>query len=216
MLITKEQQEALIAKYNKEGHSQDECLGFIDGMGKLMELIIRLDKPREFPVLLKRCLVFGVTILPHQLDSILKQYELKKIPNDDLSKLSGEDLKNYTHGLYLCNQEMSRDWTKGHDILKGLGFEEKKRLEGGRSFVSLVFNKKYCMPDGINSKEEHEEYLRVIGINKENISLSEYVETVNKILAKQHGWENTPSHQIVEIDYNQGKSIKDCVECFTS
>lgn len=42
MLITKEQQEALIANYNKEGHSRDECLGFIDGVGKTMELIIRL------------------------------------------------------------------------------------------------------------------------------------------------------------------------------
>ena len=27
-------------------------------------------------------------------------------------------------------------------------------------------NKKYCMPDGINSKEEHEKYLKVIGIEE--------------------------------------------------
>lgn len=47
MLITKGQQEALIANYNKEGHSQDECLGFIDGIGKLMELILRLDNPMK-------------------------------------------------------------------------------------------------------------------------------------------------------------------------
>ena len=39
MLITKEQQEALINNYAKENHSQDECLGFIDGVEKAMELV---------------------------------------------------------------------------------------------------------------------------------------------------------------------------------
>ena len=43
MLITKEQQEALLDNYIKEKHSKDEVCGFIDGMQKLMELIIRLD-----------------------------------------------------------------------------------------------------------------------------------------------------------------------------
>ncbi|MHB8762557.1 MAG: hypothetical protein ACYC6J_09310 [Coriobacteriia bacterium] len=28
------------------------------------------------------------------------------------------------------------------------------------------FNPKYCMPDCINTKEEHEEYLKVIGYSK--------------------------------------------------
>jgi hypothetical protein len=43
MLITKEQQEALINNYVKEKHSQDEVMGFIDGVHKTMELIIRLN-----------------------------------------------------------------------------------------------------------------------------------------------------------------------------
>lgn len=44
MLITKEQQEVLISNYVKEKHSRDECLGFIDGVHKTMELINKLDK----------------------------------------------------------------------------------------------------------------------------------------------------------------------------
>lgn len=43
MLITKEQQEALVENYIKEKHSTDEVCGFIDGIGKLMELLIKLD-----------------------------------------------------------------------------------------------------------------------------------------------------------------------------
>lgn len=39
MLITKEQQEAWIDNYIKEGHTQDECIGFIDGVDKVMEVI---------------------------------------------------------------------------------------------------------------------------------------------------------------------------------
>lgn len=47
MLITKEQQEALVDNYVKEKHSRDEVCGFIDGIGKLMELIIRLDNENK-------------------------------------------------------------------------------------------------------------------------------------------------------------------------
>lgn len=43
MIITKEQQEALISNYTKKGHSQDECLGFIDGVAKTMELISNIQ-----------------------------------------------------------------------------------------------------------------------------------------------------------------------------
>lgn len=43
MIVTKEQQEALVENYVKEKHSTDEVCGFIDGIGKLMELIIKLD-----------------------------------------------------------------------------------------------------------------------------------------------------------------------------
>ena len=42
MLITKEQQEALVHKYIKSGKSTDECIGFINGIEQTIELIARL------------------------------------------------------------------------------------------------------------------------------------------------------------------------------
>lgn len=43
MIITKEQQKALIEKYVKENHNTDECIGFIDGMESMLELVIKLN-----------------------------------------------------------------------------------------------------------------------------------------------------------------------------
>lgn len=43
MIVTKEQQEALLTKYVKERHNQDECIGFIDGMNAAIELIIKIQ-----------------------------------------------------------------------------------------------------------------------------------------------------------------------------
>ena len=39
MIITKEQQEAWLSKYIKEGHTLDECVGFIDGIEIAMSAI---------------------------------------------------------------------------------------------------------------------------------------------------------------------------------
>lgn len=39
MAITKEQQEALVNNYVKEKHTQEECIGFIDGVEKSMSAI---------------------------------------------------------------------------------------------------------------------------------------------------------------------------------
>ena len=44
MIITKEQQQALIDNYVKKGHSTDECIGFIDGIEKTMELVVNQSK----------------------------------------------------------------------------------------------------------------------------------------------------------------------------
>ncbi len=47
MLIrTKEQQEALIRKYIKEKHNQDECIGFIDGIEAILELLVKIKKSK--------------------------------------------------------------------------------------------------------------------------------------------------------------------------
>jgi hypothetical protein len=47
MLITKEQQEAMIAGYIRSGRSGDEVIGFYDGMTKMLELVERLDRARR-------------------------------------------------------------------------------------------------------------------------------------------------------------------------
>ena len=39
MLVTKEQQEAMVEKYAKEKHTTDECIGFIDGINRTLELV---------------------------------------------------------------------------------------------------------------------------------------------------------------------------------
>lgn len=46
MIITKEQQEALVDKYIREKHSQDECIGFIDGLNAMLELISKIEQRR--------------------------------------------------------------------------------------------------------------------------------------------------------------------------
>ena len=46
MLITKEQQEALVNMYVKDKHTTDECIGFIDGVNSIMELIGKIDKEK--------------------------------------------------------------------------------------------------------------------------------------------------------------------------
>jgi hypothetical protein len=46
MLVTKEQQEALVDKYIKEKHTQDECIGFIDGINYTLELLSKISQPK--------------------------------------------------------------------------------------------------------------------------------------------------------------------------
>jgi hypothetical protein len=45
MIVTKEHQEAMVDKYVKEKHNQDECLGFIDGLNAALELVKNLTIP---------------------------------------------------------------------------------------------------------------------------------------------------------------------------
>jgi hypothetical protein len=55
MIITKEHQEALIATYTKEGHSRDECLGFMDGVEKIMELIGKPQEAKQIGIVNSMC-----------------------------------------------------------------------------------------------------------------------------------------------------------------
>ena len=45
MLVTKEQQEAWLNTYIKEGHSMDCCMGFIDGIEKALSYMQEKMKP---------------------------------------------------------------------------------------------------------------------------------------------------------------------------
>ena len=92
------------------------------------------------PMLIRRCLTHQVRIFPYQLRGVLNEYNNKKIPDESLSVLSEENLKIYVRGLYLSSCESAGEWTEGHEKLKKLGFVEKTREVGHRSFVSLVWN----------------------------------------------------------------------------
>lgn len=93
----------------------------------------------EIPMFIQRCLTYGVKIYPYQLKIVLKMAEKYKIPDDEMSLFGNGRTEQYVKGLYLSGQEMAYDWTKGHEILKELGFSEVKQTEGHRSFVSLVY-----------------------------------------------------------------------------
>ena len=46
MIITKEQQEVWVNAYVKEKHTADECIGFIDGVNKVLDVVNKnLVKP---------------------------------------------------------------------------------------------------------------------------------------------------------------------------
>ena len=97
----------------------------------------------ELPMLIQRCLTYGVKIYPFQLKRILAQYEIQKVPDDKLTTFNALQIEKYVNALYLSSEEMSRDWSKGHQLLMELGFEEIKRIQGHRTYISLVFNSSF-------------------------------------------------------------------------
>ena len=48
MLITKEHQESMVEKYKNAGRNFDECIGFIDGMNAMLELVAKKMQQRAF------------------------------------------------------------------------------------------------------------------------------------------------------------------------
>ena len=42
MLISKDVQEAMLENYINNNHTTDECIGFIDGMEAMMELVNKI------------------------------------------------------------------------------------------------------------------------------------------------------------------------------
>lgn len=47
MIVTREHQEALVSKYINDGHSSDECIGFIDGLVAALDLVENLAMPTK-------------------------------------------------------------------------------------------------------------------------------------------------------------------------
>jgi hypothetical protein len=93
----------------------------------------------ELNMLVKRCLTYGIEILPYAQDGVFDRYEKNKLPDYVLAKLNKAELNKYVKALFLCSCEMAGDWTKGHELLKELGFVEKRREQGHRVFLSLVY-----------------------------------------------------------------------------
>ena len=89
------------------------------------------------PMLIKRCLAYGINVYPFQLNGVLSMYERYKIPDEQVAALNGDQIRKYVEGLFLSSCEYSCDWTRGHALLKEIGFTEKTRSEGHRSFVTL-------------------------------------------------------------------------------
>lgn len=62
----------------------------------------------EIPLLLKRCLTYGVIILPYQLNIILNQSESKNIPDEILSKLDKLELEKYIRFMVMWSRNVTR------------------------------------------------------------------------------------------------------------
>lgn len=93
----------------------------------------------DLPMLIKRCLAYGVKILPFQMDTVMEQYDKKRIPDEILSKMKAEDVKTYVEALYLCGCESAGDWTNGHQKLESLGFKKHEERINHRIFQSMVW-----------------------------------------------------------------------------
>jgi hypothetical protein len=93
----------------------------------------------DLPMLIKRCLTYQIRILPFELNSVLRQYELKKIPDDALSILPKDQLEKYVKALWYCSMEEAFYWSRGHDMLLEIGFTKAEKVEGHRCFISFVW-----------------------------------------------------------------------------
>ena len=98
-----------------------------------------MNKDYELPPLISRCLSQGIQISTYEQRSVLKRYDQYKMPDNLLNKLSKDDIIRYVKGLCLSGVEDAIGWSKGHSILKSLGFVETQRREGHRVFVRLSY-----------------------------------------------------------------------------
>lgn len=78
MLITKEQQQALIDNYIKGKHNQDECSGFIDGVAAMMKLLSDIEGNRS-PTDRQRLYEKHSWLKKNDLEYALEQYKIDRL-----------------------------------------------------------------------------------------------------------------------------------------
>ena len=93
----------------------------------------------EIPMFIQRCLTYGVQIYPHQLKTILLMSERFNIPDEIMVLFDREKTEKYVKAIYLSGKEMSCDWSRGHELLKELGFVETTVRQGHRVFRSFKY-----------------------------------------------------------------------------
>ena len=89
--------------------------------------------------LISKCLDCGITIKSYNQFNVLKAYETMKIPDEVLKKMKKEEIESYVLGLRLAMEEMSMDWSRGHEILVSIGFVEEHTDIAHRRFTKLVY-----------------------------------------------------------------------------
>ncbi len=95
--------------------------------------------PEVVPFILKHCLARGVKIYPHEIKSVVKRHKLYNLPDEDLPKLSHNDLQKYINALYLTDQEDAGSWRNGFKMLQELGFKEVRRGVNCRVYTSVEY-----------------------------------------------------------------------------
>ena len=97
---------------------------------------------KELPSFIKRSLTHGIVILPCFLEGIMIMNKRFSIPDEVCDKFNKKQIEKYVQGLKLSSMEMASHWTKGHELLKELGFKEEVIEQGHRSFINLKYKEK--------------------------------------------------------------------------
>ncbi len=90
MLITKEHQEALIENYRKKGRNEFECMGFVEGLNEMLNLIDKKIKQKKMKI------PYQIRIEPEQLE------QLKKLAKENGTSVNHE-IRQAIRKVVNCN-----------------------------------------------------------------------------------------------------------------
>lgn len=90
-------------------------------------------------MLYRRCLAYGIPVLPHQQQHIDDTIERYRIPDEVLQKMDAASLTKYVEALTKCGFEGAYYWTQGQELLEELGFVRRDEKEGHRVFRSYEY-----------------------------------------------------------------------------